>query len=139
MSAPKITTHRTHDLRLIERMDAECFPSDEPAKTTDAAWWVVKWDGEPVAYAGAKFHLPDNCIFLCRCGVQAVARGHGLQRRLLLTRMAWGAANGARGAYTYTVPGNWASSNNLMRAGFRMFEPAYAWAGWGVNYWWSGL
>jgi len=138
-SPPKIKTERTHDLDLIARMDRECFPEDEPVSLRDAAWWVVTWDGEPVAFAGAKFHLPDNAIYLCRAGVLDCARGHGLQSRLILTRLAWGAKNGARGAYTYTVPGGVHSANNLIRAGFRQFAQQYAWAGWGVCYWWRGL
>lgn len=129
---------RTHDLDLVARLDRECFPDDEPIKTTDAAWWIATWDGSPVAFAGAKWWLPDNAVFLCRCGVQPIARGHGIQRRLIRTRLAWASEHGAAGVYTYTVPGNVVSTNNLLAAGFRAFEPLHHWAGSGANYWWCG-
>jgi GNAT superfamily N-acetyltransferase len=117
-----------HDLGIALDLDREIF--DVPADMGEhTAWWAA-FDarGKPVAYGGAMLWWPDSAVYLHRAGVLPEARGHGLQRRLIRVREAWGRSQGAAIAYTYTSAGNIASSNNLIRCGYTMWAPAY-WGG----------
>jgi GNAT superfamily N-acetyltransferase len=135
----RITPTEDHD--LIQEMDGLAFPEATltPAQIEAAEWWVARdGAGKPVAYAGARpmRSVPGGC-WLSRCAVVAEARGAGLQRRLLRVRLAWARRHGLTEAYTYTVPGNAPSMNNLIRCGFRTYVDDYC--GDGVVYWVKSL
>lgn len=120
----------------VPALDRLCFPYDEPVEMqVEDHWWLVWEAGEPVAFAGATYYAPDDCVYLCRAGVTHEARGQGLQRRLIRARLNWAKAQGARGCYTYTVVDNVWSANNLIAEGFVSFRPAVEWGGANVNYW----
>ena len=128
------------DVALLVDLEYACFPDDEtyPKVSPNVRWWIV-WrdDGKAVGFAGSRYYEPDNAMFLCRAGVLPCARGNGLQRRLIRARIRHARASGARGLMTYTRLDNCASSNNLIRCGFRLWTPSYAWAGKrDVLYWW---
>lgn len=129
LSCADMRIRRTADLELVRRLDAECLPGDEPADLEDRAWWVA-WDGaEAVGYAGAKLREVENSVYLCRAGVLWKARGQGLQLKLIRARVAWARRIKAACAFTYVDRENPASGNNLIRAGFLMYEPTEDWAG----------
>lgn len=120
---------QTDDLDLIQEMDALAFP-DVPLPMSQierAEWWVARdSSGKPVAYAGARpMTTVPGGAFLSRCAVIAEAQGHGLQRRLLRVRIAWAKRQGLTSVYTYTVPNNPYSANNLIKAGFLTYPDAY--------------
>lgn len=126
----------------LDSLDHICFGDVYPKKDTETeAWWTARTrTGTPLGFAGAKLWDPDGCVYLCRAGVIATARGAGLQRRLIRVRLAWARRIGADAAYTYTVSWNHASNNSLIACGFKLWSPGYAWAGReGVLYWWHGL
>jgi GNAT superfamily N-acetyltransferase len=56
-------------------------------------------------------------------------RGGGLQRRMIRRRLAWARRRGAKYMVTYTIHGNWPSAYNLLRAGFKAYDPQYEYAG----------
>lgn len=113
-------------LATIRRIEEACGlpPSKEPS-----TWWLA-WDGdEPVAYAGMVLY-PDIGKpggFLSRCGVLPCARGQGLQRRLIRVREREIVRCGYDRAFTYTSRDNYASANNLIACGYRLYHPPFLW------------
>ena len=108
----------------------------------NALWVVHDTDDRVCAYASARMltnEADNGAVYLDRAGVAKEARGRGLQRRLIHARTAWARRRGARVAITYTVMTGCTSGNNLARAGFRLYRPAYAWAGRDVLYWQKAL
>lgn len=123
----------------IARMDANCFPHDDPVEGLDEGyWWIARRDSEPAAYAGMKLQ-GWGMVYLCRAGVMPAHRGRGLQTRLLRARCAYARGLGMKSALTDTTFDNLPSANNLIRAGFKLYRPQYQWAGADALYWWKTL
>ena len=123
--------------RDLAWLDAECFPEDSPEPKAGADWWVVRLAGVgPVAFAGVRYWPSDDCGYLCRAGVVPDHRGHGLQARLIRARLRHATKEGWSACYTYTSPENIHSANNLIRAGFTLWDPRRAWGGESMLYWW---
>jgi GNAT superfamily N-acetyltransferase len=128
------------DSQELAWLDAECFPEDTPYPKRKALWWVLRAPGVgPVAFAGLRHWPADNFGFLCRAGVIASHRGQGLQQRLIRARVRHARRAGWAGVYTYTSPENVASGNNLIKCGFSLWTPSYAWGGEDMVYWWLSL
>lgn len=128
---------QTEDHDLIQEMDGLAFP-EAPltmAQIEAIEWWVARAaDGRPVAYAGARgMQTVAGGCWLSRCAVLSEAQGHGLQRRLIRVRLAWARRAGLTEAYTYTVPANAPSMNNLIRCGFETYVDEYC--GYSMVYW----
>jgi len=115
------------------------FRHDAHEDYLDGSWWIV-WDGpEPVAFCGMRQSGTEaGSVYLSRCGVLASHRGRGLQRRLLRTRLAEAKRLGYRAAITTTYL-NTASANNLIRSGFRLYDPETPWGVGATCYWRKGL
>lgn len=114
-----------------------CFAAGG-VEETDTGWWWIVYDesNRPVAFAGMKAsNWYDDRIYLCRSGVHPDHRGHGLQRKLIHTRLRKARALGFKTAVTDTIHGNHHSANNLIACGFRMFQPEWAWALSDSSYW----
>ena len=87
-------------------------------------------DDRVCAYASVRPSMQyAHVVYFDRAGVAPLARGRGLQRRLIRARLGWARSEGATHAVTYTAPHNIKSSNNLIRCGFRMYSPRKPWAG----------
>jgi GNAT superfamily N-acetyltransferase len=141
--------------RIVFDLDTQIFIKDDRLSGEDfdrTTWWITRdEDGKAVAYAGARlFHTHDDStededdkkmIVLVRAGVLPCARGKGLQKKLIAVRTRWGQRQGARAAITYTMPNNYRSSNNLIKCGFRLYNPEEGWVGelGEVLYWWKTL
>ncbi len=144
MRTRKIVLDEENLVRL-NRMERTCFHEIvrgdlEPYDKQSAEWWFAYDDkGYPKAFAGAKIWEPDNCAYLCLAGVLPEARGKGLQKKLINVRLRWAKAKKLKGAYTYTSRYNLASSNNLIKCGFTLFEPSYKWGLEDGLYWWIKL
>lgn len=112
---------RTNDLELITRLDRELLPGDLPmAESTldDSLWWVATApDGSAVGYCGLYVGLTD-AAWLVRAGVLPVARGKGLQRRMIAVRLRAARRLGYRRVCTYTHYQNLRSLRSLVRCGF---------------------
>ena len=130
----------TQDYRLIRYLDSELFPDDTPVRVGPGTRFWVAWDkGRPLAFGGLQLVDNNSAVFLHRVGVLPEARGRRLQARLIQARLKWARAHGYGRAITYTVPENWPSANNLIRAGFTQYRPEFAWAGLGNVYWFKDL
>jgi GNAT superfamily N-acetyltransferase len=102
------------------------YPFSEVAHRAGHATWGVYNDATPpeliavtAAFMGRD---PDNHrkqdLHLTMAYVTPAYRGHGIQRQLIATRLAYGRRNGAKIAYTYTHIHNRPSQINLLHAGF---------------------
>ena len=108
-------------------MDSICFPS--PCKSFDNDptyhWWVAYSDGKPIGYAGLYIQTKGLEAHFERCGVLPMARGNGVQRRLIKARLSWCRRSGIKVVQTYTSgPGNKCGVNypsvaNLKACGFK--------------------
>ncbi len=113
------------DQQRIRRMDALCFPVDEPPIIAGAEWWIG-WDGATAAaYCAWKAVEHDGVTvgFHYRVGVMPDYRGHGLQRRMLRLREAKMREQGLRAAVTYTDADSAASMRSLIAEGYRPYAP----------------
>lgn len=97
-------------------------------------WWVVlnKY-GVIIAYCGC-LYSEGICIFV-RALVDRKHRGNGLQRRMILTRIRAAKRNKCKSIITYTTTDNIPSANNLIKCGFVLYNPSYAYVGKNVLYW----
>lgn len=136
VGTPDDITNKWH--AVVATCDAACFPTDDPYPILGAYWWVVEAGTEVVGYAGLK-PLPHGGGYLCRAGVLPKARGKKLQLRLIRIRERAARAAGMSWLCTYTVAHNPASSNNLIRAGYRLYRPTDLWGGEDALYWWKEL
>lgn len=94
-------------------------------------WWLAYSDESPrtpVAFCGLTHAINTHGAgYLKRAGVLKPYRGQGLQRRLITVRERKARALGLVTMLTDTTE-NPPSSNSLIRAGYRIFEPTYRWA-----------
>lgn len=129
----KYRVKRTDDINSVEALHTLCFPNDDWEDSTQH--WIV-WDetDTPVGFCSARLLSTEPGVFLSRSGLLPCARGAGLQRRMITTRLRWAKTQGVEFALTYTVYDNHASAANLLRQGFRFHDPEYAWAGRDVFY-----
>ncbi len=121
-----------HDKPLIEYLDSRLFTDEERVEDIEqSAWWVGFNEADvPVAYGGVKVVYGDlTTAFLSRAGVLPEARGQGLQRKLLKLRIRWARAQGCKQIITYTHKDNTVSANNLIKSGFLLYTPDWAWVG----------
>lgn len=131
-----ISIERCRDAELIVTLHQDLLPSDEIPEW-DAAW--VAWEEDrAVGFATAKLADAGTAMFLQRSGVRPVARGQGLQRRLIRVRERWARARGIRRSVTYTTYENHPSITNLIRSGYRFYTPDWKWAG-DSHYFWRRL
>ena len=102
----------------------------------DHQWWLAHAGDEIVGFCSAVWRPAHGYVFLSSSGVAPAFRGVGLQRRMIGVRLAW--ARRVYGAYaiTYALRNNHPSIANLIRCGFRFWEPpeSWAWVGEDVHY-----
>lgn len=122
------------ELDIVTELHHRCMPHDKLYEPDRAQWWVAYGDGKPIGYAGARYDVKHGALFLIAAGTLPAWRGLGVQQRLVRARLRWGRSVGALGAVTYTLVGNAASANALIRCGFRIGQH-WCYAGGGVNYW----
>jgi GNAT superfamily N-acetyltransferase len=115
-------------------MDEHCFPADDLC-SKEGYWWISYQAGEPSGFAGMRIlPLEPDTAYLCRAGVLESYRGLGIQRKLIRVRVAYARRLGLNTIVTDTTD-NIPSANNLMASGFRLYEPANAWAAENSLYW----
>jgi GNAT superfamily N-acetyltransferase len=124
----------------IADLHAECFGEDLPLPALGEGHWWLAWDGKkPAAFACLRIAASTpGSGYLARSGVRACYRGHGLQRRLITVRERKARQLGLTRMVSDTTD-NPHSSNNLIAAGYRLFEPEYVWAFDTSQYWQKNL
>jgi GNAT superfamily N-acetyltransferase len=123
-------------VRLLTDLQKTCLPSDSVYPPTEGFWYVVySGNREAVGFAGivASSRWTD-CMYLCRAGILHAHQGQGLQARLIRARVLKAKALGMNWVITDTYE-NPASSNNLIRCGFKLFDPLDPWGDKGTLFW----
>ncbi len=117
----------TTKLKLIERLDAELFGNEVEASYTDhsAAWFLAYYRTRLAGFCGIKYLVEGGVMYayLARAGVRKGFRGKGLQKAMIDLRIEEAKRVGVKHAITYTSHDNVWSSNNLIKAGFRLYVP----------------
>ena len=112
---------------LLKDMQLETLPSDTVYDVTKGHWWILYVDYEPAGYCGL---VPSkqwqDTGYFCRAGIREAYRVHGLQRKLIKTRIRKARELGYNWLITDTND-NPASANNLIACGFRMITPSKPW------------
>jgi GNAT superfamily N-acetyltransferase len=112
------------------------FPYDDHEDYESGRWWLVLDGYEPVGFAGLRQALTEPAaLYFSRCGVLASHRGQGIQKQLLRKRMSYARTRTDAAACISTTYKNTASANNLIRAGFRLYDPESPWGSDGTLYW----
>lgn len=111
---------------LMRYMDALCFPNDTPY-TEEGALWLIGTDWKagnntPACYCAWRFY--NGFGFHYRAGVMPNYRGKGLQQTMLTLREEDMQFHKVSTAITYTDADGVASMNNLIKAGYRPYDPA---------------
>jgi GNAT superfamily N-acetyltransferase len=120
--------------KRLQDLDAKVFYEcgNEFKKNRD--WWVIVEDNQIVAYCGCLYSTTENICIFVRAWVYEPYRGKGLQRRMIATRIQEAKKNKRSQVITYTLTDNPISANNLIKRGFRIYEPQHKWVGKGVIY-----
>lgn len=120
---------------MLRLLHAATFPEDDEPDWETGTWWLVFDECHAVAFAGlTPSQQFSDCAYLVRAGVLAAWRGRGLQRRLLRVRERHARAAGYNWLVTATY-NNLPSSNSLIAAGYRLYEPSRPWLAKGALYW----
>lgn len=120
---------KARDLETIRYAHTVIFADTAPMPDLyEGAWWLV-YDGAVIAgFCGVTpcVEIP-GAAYLCRAGVMPAHRGRGLQLRMIRVRESWARKNGFPRVVTETTD-NVPSANNLIRAGYTLFNPPEPWS-----------
>jgi GNAT superfamily N-acetyltransferase len=130
----KYTIRRLRTLAAVEAhippLHRVILPYDECGSdflSTNQHWLVRDKDGNPVGFASACVLKNEPGVFLSRSGILPGHRGAGLQRRLIRIRVRFATFLRKRYVLTYAARYNYKSICNLIREGFRLYEPKRKW------------
>lgn len=132
----RITFRATDDAQQIIALQALLFPADDRVRLDSfvQAWAGYDESDFPVAFCTARHWVSEGAVFLERAGVMPAFNGKGLQRRMIRLRERWARSIGAGVVLTYVAPKNYQSMVNLLRCGYRFYDPATEWAGPEMHY-----
>jgi GNAT superfamily N-acetyltransferase len=98
-------------------------------------WWLALHETIPVAFAGmVPSTRAHNAGYFCRVGVLGRHRGRALQKRLMRA-LEWRARRNGWSAVVSDTTDNPASANNLIVAGYRLYQPSHPWGYPNTLYW----
>ena len=129
--------------RDIIRMDKDCFDRDERHMPEKGYYWMAfeenatgKRKDMPVGYCGIEISKIGKQKFgyMNRAAVMKHARGCGLQKRFIQIRIARARAEECKFVITNTFE-NAISGNNLIKVGFKLYEPKKPLLADGTCYW----
>lgn len=94
----------------------------------DMATWFVKWRGYVVGFCSCKV-LKGGTLYLTRAAIEYDHRLKGLHKRMLRVRENYGRKMGCTEAITYVAKDNISSILGLAKAGYKLYDPEYAYVG----------
>ena len=95
----------------------------EGPESGNVIWLATDATGEAVGFASVRPTMDEpESAFLSRAGVLSGHRRKGLHRRLLKAREVYCEGRFTY-IWTYTQPWNITSANNIIRAGYLLFDP----------------
>jgi len=113
-------------------MPADPFEFDDSTRL-----WLAWDDDQPIGYATLNVYNDEDGPYgyLKGCGVIPIARGQGVQKRLLRAREAYLRRSGCHTSITDTVHDNPPSMCSLISMGYRPYIPGYEWKEGYAVYW----
>lgn len=108
-------------------MHHEAFPGEEVRDFSDDHCWVILDGKKEVGFCSLSVLEEENAVFLSRAA--SFQPGYGIHRKSILHRLAWAKKFGSKSAITYVSKDNYLSIANLIRTGFRFYDPEWAYAG----------
>jgi GNAT superfamily N-acetyltransferase len=126
------TIRKTADVSTVEYLHSLLFPdADWESPDQGNVYWLVRdEDRKPVGFCSCRPSIErKDTVFLSRVALLPEARGNGLQRRMIRTRLRWARSEGYTRALTYTWLTNIASQRSLIREGFMPYRPFWIWEG----------
>lgn len=116
------------------------FDGGEPVPDfSDGYWWIAYYHQAEAGFIGIKQSiLAPNVGYFIRVGVLHLHRGQGLQRRLMRAMEQKAKKVGWTRIVSDTRK-NPHSANNIIAAGYRMFEPEKPWSFSDACYWTKDL
>lgn len=125
-----------HERVLLDLHDEAFGDSAPQLDPSYGHYWIAYDYDKPAGFAWlVQSTLAANIGYLKRSGVLPQYRGKGLQLRLLKAREQYAKRLGWAACISDTAFHNIHSSNNLIRAGYRLFEPPNRWAFASGLYW----
>jgi GNAT superfamily N-acetyltransferase len=130
----------SEDLERLRDLHTAVFEGSAPmVDFARGAWWLAFEGKKPVGFAGIVHSAyGKGYAYLIRSGVLEQARRCGLAKRFTRLREKWARANGIHTIVTETFE-NTPSANNLIGAGYRLWEPNRPWGLKGALYWMKRL
>lgn len=120
----------TKAIDIAKEMDTQHFPGCEVYGLEEQYIWLVYYAQKHiVGYASMKYLPVDKCGYFSRAAIKREHRRRGLHSRLIRARINLARKLKWKGVLTYTAVDNIASVNSLVSLGFRLYIPAYRWAG----------
>ena len=120
---------------LLNRLQKQCLPNDTIYNVLTGHWWIAYDNNVPIAFAGmVRSNRWLDAGYLCRSGVITQYRGKGIQKKLVAVREKKAKKLHWNWLITDTYH-NPASSNSLINAGFKLFDPSEPWGANGTLYW----
>lgn len=114
------------DYELLNFMDRQLFPNDEPPEYAGANWFVMRNPYDAlVGFCAWKVveHNGAKVGFHYRAGVMPTFRGAGLQKRMIDFRETQMRLAGLSKAVTYTDADNAQSMRSLLKCGYLPYTP----------------
>jgi GNAT superfamily N-acetyltransferase len=136
-----VTIRKTKNYGLIGRLDVKVFGEDEVSDEPYEActWFLLIVDDKVAGFAGLSVFDEGGRKqgFLERAAVLKPFRGRGLQKLLIAARDQEARRLGLEHVYTYTAFENNASSNSLMKCGYKLYTPQSKYGLKGALYWYK--
>lgn len=111
---------------LLDGLELRCFEDKYILDKSDYYWWLAYVNGKIAGFASMQATEEGGLFALC--GVLPKYRGKGLQKRLIRVRTIYAKRFlKLPRVFTYTASDNMPSANNLIKQGFKLYEPEYPW------------
>lgn len=118
----------------MRELHEKTLPGDEFYLHSGNHYWsIINSNGNYCGFCMAT-DIGHNMVFLSRAGVLKRYRGKGLHKRMIRIREAFAKRNGFKILITYTTKDNYSSFSHLIKEGYKIYEPEYAYAGPNVFY-----
>lgn len=130
-----------YSIRQSDRFDIfyslheKIFPGDDYPSNNGLVLWLIteRFSNRYVGFCTLN-RLSDGIIFFSRAGILKGHRGNNLHNRMIKTRERYARKNGFSHIITYTIKDNPNSFCHLIKHGYKIYEPDYAWVGRDVFY-----
>ena len=117
----------------LKELDAKLFYGCDDEFQPNRDWWVMLDDSQSIIAYCACLYKDKICVFV-RAWVVKHHRGNGYHKQLIKVRVKEAVKKRCKSIVRYTLKNNYASANNLIKAGFLLHNPQYAYAGTDVLY-----